>query len=796
MTANPNKDILLERLSAVQDSINKRVDEKAAFSVVETAEETVTQADVEHAKESVEKLSSSTTKENLLNRLDKVQNKIDDAKNLKIAIEAITTAESKKESVHINYAERMVAKLLETEQKRELEKRVQQLNEILAEQKKLEKAEELVEKGKKMQSQKIINQAWEVIETLDNSEKKHRIQNALIEIQNTIDKELAKTNLKNKAIELVRNAESEKSWDSINQAQDSLDTLDPSTEKEELDKKLNLIRQSIKHKESVDDAIQLVDVAETKKDPFTIERARKKIGSLEDNELKTKLSNRIQTIQDKKNNDYFNESVATLVESVEAEKTQELLDKAYEQVEKLKKSEKKNNFLERLDIVQEKINSQESEEIALNESLPKEGDTKFQVVVENNAERAVNNAESAKDQPYIDYAREKVESMENTEEKKKLVERLDQIQWTLDERKRMIIADLAIREAERTEQQMDVDFATEKVFLLSESEKKSKLQARLRNIQSIITQRENERAALEFIEEAEKTEEQAILDRAFEKIGVLNDSNLKADLNKRAENVQAKIRQRKNEINAKRAVQQAEATEMQEEVHLAKEKIQLLVDLNLAHKLTKQLNQVQDRIDYREKEERAVEAVRRVEKTKKQTDLDEARDLIQELRYNDQKKTLIERLDTIQELIDIRDKENIALAAVRIAEMNKTSEDAAYASELISHLSNPDVTIDLNKRLSKVHEEITYLEKEYTAEETVSKAEKQKTQGAITEAWLVVKDLAESDAKIKFSERLQNLQKIIDQRTKIYLIREHLESLPSSEEKRNLLRTLDKIEQL
>lgn len=265
-----------------------------------------------------------------------------------------------------------------------------------------------------------------------------------------------------------------------------------------------------------------------------------------------------------------------------------------------------------------------------------------------------------------------------------------------------LAATQAVEKAEASKAQDDVDAARTLVQKLADGAVKSDLTHRLDAVQHAIDTDKAERAAMQATEKAEASKTQEDVDVADTLVQKLADGPVKTDLTKRLDAVQNAIDKDKAEHVATLAVEKAEASKAQEDVDAAESLVQKLADSAVKTDLTKRLDAVQNAIDKDNAERAATSAVEKAEASKSQKDVDKARTLVEKLILGDVKTKLTNRLDQLQQTIDLRKAVSEAIDAVQKAESIKSRENVDSARERVNLLPAGSLKTELLVHLAVI----------------------------------------------------------------------------------------------
>lgn len=200
----------------------------------------------------------------------------------------------------------------------------------------------------------------------------------------------------------------------------------------------------------------------------------------------------------------------------------------------------------------------------------------------------------------------------------------------------------------------------------------------------------------------------------------------------------------------------------------------------------------------------ATAAVERAEESKLQEDVDTARGLVDALSNSIEKTDLINRLNIVQKAIDdakaLAEQVRIATASVVKAEGSKLQVDVNTAKALVTALPNGTEKTDLTNRLNAVQKAIddakALAEQIAKATASVVKAEDVQTQNNIDIARKLVSELPNVLEKTELTSRLDNVQKLLDEKELIKGVEEEVSNLGDNPTQEELDVIKDKISEL
>lgn len=188
LPSSPIKEELQDRLQAVQDAIDNKSREDQAKDAVSHAEDTLQKQDKDKAQEKVDALEEGKLKEELQDRLDALQEYVD--KYLEVD-KSVKHAEETKQVVDVDAAQSLVDQLPDSKAKTDLQQRLDVVSSYI-------KAEQAVSKAEAHLMQKHKNDAQTLVDALANSVDKDALQKRLDAVQIAIDNK--KTDLLDKII--------------------------------------------------------------------------------------------------------------------------------------------------------------------------------------------------------------------------------------------------------------------------------------------------------------------------------------------------------------------------------------------------------------------------------------------------------------------------------------------------------------------------------------------------------------------------------------------------------------------
>jgi LPXTG-motif cell wall-anchored protein len=524
-----------------------------------------------------------------------------------------------------------------------------------------------------------------------------------------------------------------------------LSELFDATVKAELTAKLDAAKAAINLEAAINTATAAVVKAEASLLQADVDAASALVNALTDETAKAELLSRLSIVQQKINS--INTATAAVVKA-EASLLQADVDAAKLLVDQLFEGTVKTSLLNRIAAVQSAIDLQKAVKAATD---------------------AVVRAEASLVQADKDAALVLVNALPAGTVKTDLVNRVNAVQALIDAQtaaeqlaRAIEAAGNAVTKAEQSQLQADVDAARNLVNSLPAGTEKTQFTSRLDIVQDAINVRVAEelaraiQAATDAVVKAEASLLQADKDAASILVNALPEGTAKADLTARLAAVQKTI----IENRATAAVVKAEGSLLQADVDAAKVLVDALSEGTVKTDLTARLAVVQKTIV----ENRATAAVVKAEGSLLQADVDAAKALVEALAAGTVKADLTVRLSGVQTTIDV----NKATDAVVKAEATLVQADADAAKILVSSLPNGDVKTALTNRLNAVQEKIDILIAEAIAKaikaatDAVVKAEESELQADVDEAKRLVNLLQDGQLKNELTTRLSEVQKKID----------------------------------
>ncbi|MCY8454245.1 minor protease Epr [Bacillus spizizenii] len=256
-----------------------------AEQAVKKAEQTKAQTDIDKARELVSQLPNSDAKTALKKRLDKVQS----YRNVKDAKDKVAKAEKYKTQQTVDTAQAAINKLPNGTDKKNLQKRLDQVKHYIAS----KQAKEKVAKAEKSKRKTDVDSAQSAVSKLPASSEKTSLQKRLNKVKST--------NLKT-AQQSVSAAEKKSTDANAAKAQSAVNQLQSGKDKTALQKRLNKVKKKVAAAEAkkVETAKAKVKKAEKDKTKKSKTSAQSAVNQLKASNEKTKLQKRLNAVKPKK----------------------------------------------------------------------------------------------------------------------------------------------------------------------------------------------------------------------------------------------------------------------------------------------------------------------------------------------------------------------------------------------------------------------------------------------------------------------------------------------------------------
>ncbi|UYO31860.1 S8 family peptidase [Bacillus halotolerans] len=252
-------------------------------------------------------------------------------------------------------------------------------------------------------------------------------------------------------------------------------------------------------------------------------------------------------------------------------------------------------------------------------------------------------------------------------------------------------AEQAVKKAEQTKTQADIDKAKKLVSKLPNSSAKKALQKRLDNVQAY----RNVKDAKDKVAKAEKYKTQQTVDTAQAAINKLPNGTDKKNLQKRLDQVKRYIASKQ----AKDKVAKAEKSKKKTDVGSAQSAVNKLPAGSEKTSLQKRLNKVKS-----SNVKTAQQSVAAAEKKSTDANAAKAQKAVNELQSGKDKTSLQKRLDKVKKKVAAAEAKKVetAKAKVKKAEKDKTKKSKTAAQSAVNQLKASHKKTKLQKRLNAV----------------------------------------------------------------------------------------------
>ncbi|KUP31693.1 S8 family peptidase [Bacillus halotolerans] len=252
-------------------------------------------------------------------------------------------------------------------------------------------------------------------------------------------------------------------------------------------------------------------------------------------------------------------------------------------------------------------------------------------------------------------------------------------------------AEQAVKKAEQTKTQADIDKAKKLVSKLPNSSAKKALQKRLDNVQAY----RNVKDAKDKVAKAEKYKTQQTVDTAQAAINKLPNGTDKKNLQKRLDQVKRYIASKQ----AKDKVAKAEKSKKKTDVGSAQSAVNKLPAGSEKTSLQKRLNKVKS-----SNVKTAQQSVAAAEKKSTDANAAKAQKAVNELQSGKDKTSLQKRLDKVKKKVAAAEAKKVetAKAKVKKAEKDKTKKSKTAAQSAVNQLKASHEKTKLQKRLNAV----------------------------------------------------------------------------------------------
>lgn len=538
----------LNQLKTSIEANNEVVLTQNATLAVETAEQSLTTTDYTTALSLVNNLKDSSSKTDLLNRLDVVKQTIsnqDEAGRIALATNAVITAEQSLLDVDYNSALTLVEALKDGADKTDLLNRLDAVKVAMGTQEDsnaLELATQAVELAESTYSRTDYNTALALANALKDSDDKDdllwRLEGVLFVIETEEELQVFKT-----ATTAVEKAEGSLSLTDYNTALVLVEALNDCQDKTNLLDRLSVVKNTIDNQDETEkdaialkQAVEAVSKAEDTLLSSDYNTALSLVNGLNNSDDKTSLLNRLevvkQTIIAQEELKAIEKATQAVVKA-ESTLTEADYNTALSLVNALKDSSTKTGLFNRLDLVKEAINSQDKEDDTV--------DTAIEVATE-----AV--AKSEKSLLLSDYnsALSLVNALESGSSKSGLLSRLESVKQSIDNQNKedednsIEEATQAVANAEKSLLWSSYRSALSLVNALDSSSTKTQLLDRLEDVRYTIEDEEeelDESEATQSVKKAERTLDEDDYEYALKLVKRLSKGSVRTKLLDRLEDV-------------------------------------------------------------------------------------------------------------------------------------------------------------------------------------------------------------------------------------------------------------------
>jgi|GEM_PF-813924 len=371
---------------------------------------------------------------------------------------------------------------------------------------------------------------------------------------------------------------------------------------------------------------------------------------------------------------------------------------------------------------------------------------KYLITVDN-ATKYVVIAEKSLIETDLNKAYMEVNKLAEGEEKTALLQRLDAVKQTIENKKVENATNLVVK-AEQVRTISNVAQAEKAITLISDVNKKQELTQRINRVKYLITV-DN---ATRYVVTAEKSLKDTDLNKAYMEVNKLAEGEEKTALLQRLNVVKQTIENKNVEI-ATNLVVKAEQVRTTTNVAQAEKAITLISDINKKQELTQRIN----RVKYLITVDNATKYVVIAEKSLMETDLNKAYMEVNKLAEGEEKTALLQRLNVVKQTIENKNVE-IATNLVVKAEQVRTTTNVAQAEKAITLISDINKKQELTQRINRVK----YLITVDNATKYVVIAEKSLMETDLNKAYMEVNKLAEGEEKTALLQRLDAVKQTIE----------------------------------
>ncbi|KAA8674432.1 OmpL47-type beta-barrel domain-containing protein [Clostridium sp. HV4-5-A1G] len=512
-----------------------------ATQAVENAESTKSQGDVDTARDLVDVLPDSQEKQDLEDRLDKVQDEIDkakeDAQKLHDATDAVDHAGDTKSQEDLDHAKDLVDSLPDGPDKDKLEDDIKdiqdEIDQINQEAQDLADATAAVEKAERTKTKSDYDTAVSKVSALKDGADKTGLSERLDNVKAAVDTLIADADSK------VTQAESSKTESDINAAQSAIDKVPAGWDVSGLQDRLDSIRQEVEGQELAvaKAAVEKAEISQLQED---VNGARVLVNKLPYSQDRTDLNRRLDAVQNIIN---LYENAEQRVQAAEKLKTESAVSSARSVVSKLPDGDRKDSLNARLDVVEAEIVIDNTIKAIDRDITALEKDVDSHIKYNSNMD-----IDSYKNK--VTALRDRVNALPDSVSGTKLAfnERLDTVDSKLTKQKGVQdavskVVD-AIDKAGQTLDNKDIQDAQDAIDNLPDGVDRSKYQSEL----DIIKQKRQAKVAKDTtdankaVTKASRTRLQTDIDAARTLVNALPDGNNKAQLSKQLDLIQKYVK--------------------------------------------------------------------------------------------------------------------------------------------------------------------------------------------------------------------------------------------------------------
>ncbi|NFA60031.1 viral A-type inclusion protein, partial [Clostridium botulinum] len=517
---------------------------------------------------------------------------------------------------------------------------------------KLQAATKAVEKAENSKNQADLDNARGLANSLKTTDKSN-LNTRLDKVQKDIDDKKteeekqaeyeAKLQTATKAVEKAENSKNQTDVDNARGLANSLKEIDKSN----LNARLDKVQKNIDDKKTEEEKqaeyeakVQTATKAVEKAEKTTIYEdyisATRLVSELRDSEIQTQLWDRLREVKV----DIGRKGEATeLVKLAEEDNTETNYNRALESINRLRDNELKKDLLNRLNKVKSNID---------NNNTKKEEANKLVAQAEkDNEEETYNKALTA------------VQSLEDDQLKKELLARLNNVKAIISKKEDVT---KLVEQAEKDNKEETYNKAVTAVNTLEDSQTKKDLLNRLDKVKVNIDKiKTNE--AIQLVEYAEKYPSISTYNNAKDAVNSINDSNTKTELLNRLKNIEIKIEELDEKTKTHQfidyvdnLVREAEKLCSEDSYKKALEQAQKIEDVQSRKVYINRLNEVKNNIDINKEIEvspittelNKLEYIVNTINTVNKNDILAIKEKINDLKDTKERQDLIDKLNNIE----------------------------------------------------------------------------------------------------------------------------------------------------